>query len=162
MLITIDRLRVLLLARVALLSSRSPQKRKKNTAKDKSGYRRWRTSARTKDYDQRYEETMIPERAAAVLAAFKAADDVDLPGKGEFYCVTCARHFIDQDNLDRHRASAQHRKYVRRMERERPHYQRDAEAAAGIGPIDNGPRRASAAAAAAASTEPAALLVSAV
>ena len=36
--------------------------------------------------------------------------DEDLPGGGQFYCLTCARHFINQDHLDSHISSRAHKR----------------------------------------------------
>ena len=46
--------------------------------------------------------------------------DLDLPGQGQFYCVACARHFKDEENLGKHRRTKQHKRQLKRLQEE-PH-----------------------------------------
>ena len=41
----------------------------------------------------------------------------ELPGGGHFYCVVCARYFIDQRNLDEHMKTKAHRRRVKTLEK---------------------------------------------
>ena len=66
--------------------------------------------------------------------------DEDVPGEGKFYCVACSRYFVDAANLERHESTKPHRKRVKQIMGDRPHNQGDAEAAAGMGKPDNGPK----------------------
>lgn len=54
-----------------------------------------------------YEDVNIPEKRAKLE---NQEVDVDLPGEGQFYCIPCARHFIDQPNLDSHKKTKIHRR----------------------------------------------------
>ncbi|VDM62598.1 unnamed protein product [Angiostrongylus costaricensis] len=54
-----------------------------------------------KDIDQIHEE-MKPNKAAKLL---NQEVDLDLPGDGQFYCIECARYFIDEKTRRGHQKS---------------------------------------------------------
>jgi bud site selection protein 20 len=56
--------------------------------------------------------------------------DEDLPGAGQNYCVSCARHFITVADLKSHERSRPHKKRLKEA-LEDPHTQEGAEAAVG-------------------------------
>ncbi|KJE95932.1 hypothetical protein CAOG_06321 [Capsaspora owczarzaki ATCC 30864] len=56
---------------------------------------------------------------------------MDLPGLGQFYCVACARYFIDELSLNVHFKSKVHRRRLKEL-KEPAYTQEDAEAAAGM------------------------------
>lgn len=58
--------------------------------------------------------------------------DPDLPGDGQFYCIPCARYFIDQSTFTEHKKTKNHKKRMRLL-KETPYTQAEAEAAAGMG-----------------------------
>jgi len=58
--------------------------------------------------------------------------DPDLPGSGQFYCVTCSRHFITQDMKERHERSKWHKKRLKDT-KAKQYTQDEADAAAGFG-----------------------------
>ena len=64
----------------------------------------------------------------------------DTPGGGRHYCVPCSRHFVSALALSKHGQGKPHKRRVKALQGTRPHGQRDAEAAAGVGEPDNGPR----------------------
>ncbi|KNC47699.1 zinc finger protein 593 [Thecamonas trahens ATCC 50062] len=66
------------------------------------------------------------------------AVDYDLPGKGQFYCVSCAKHFLDLGNLEQHRRGKPHKRQLKRLRKEKPYTQAEADAAGGMGAVDNG------------------------
>eukprot|EP00793_Prasinoderma_coloniale_P000587 PRCOL_00003735-RA len=66
--------------------------------------------------------------------------DDDLPGQGRFYCAVTARHFETAAALESHKRTKKYKKRLRELNGERPHDQYDAMEAAGMGPVDNGPR----------------------
>ena len=68
----------------------------------------------------------------------RAARDEDLPGGGQFYCVPCSRYFVDAGALAGHERTKPHKRRVKELHGARPHSQRDADAAAGMGRPDNG------------------------
>lgn len=58
--------------------------------------------------------------------------DMDLPGAGRYYCIQCARYFVEEKALKDHMRSRVHRKKVK-MLREVPYTTEEAERAAGMG-----------------------------
>lgn len=42
--------------------------------------------------------------------AMKFEPDEDLPGMGQHYCITCARHFMNETILQQHRNTKDHRR----------------------------------------------------
>ena len=80
--------------------------------------------------------------------------DEDLPGMGQYYCETVedcllalrcragvetGRWFINKQALDQHKKSRFYKMRVKELKGAKPHCQRDAEAAVGLG-VDNGPK----------------------
>eukprot|EP00301_Raphidiophrys_heterophryoidea_P013400 c20805_g1_i1.p2 GENE.c20805_g1_i1~~c20805_g1_i1.p2 ORF type:complete len:119 (+),score=28.62 c20805_g1_i1:53-409(+) len=63
----------------------------------------------------------------------------DLPGLGQFYCITCSRYFVDSDTLAKHSTSKFHKKRLRQL-KEVPYSHAEAMRAGGSGGIDNGPK----------------------
>ncbi|ORZ18114.1 hypothetical protein BCR42DRAFT_413180 [Absidia repens] len=97
--------------------------------------RKYRTRNYTRDLDQIHHDVK-PENAIK-LKSQKV--DTDLPGLGQFYCVECARHFINQGALDIHNRGKLHKRRVKKLQDE-PYTQEEADAAAGLGKTDNGKR----------------------
>ena len=63
----------------------------------------------------------------------------DLPGGGQFYCMFTGRHFESAEALARHQKTKQFKRDRKRvLNGPAPHEQHDADAAAGMGPPDNG------------------------
>ena len=62
----------------------------------------------------------------------------DTPGGGRHYCVPCSRHFLSALSLSKHAQGKPHKRRVKSLQGARPHRQRDADAAAGVGKPDNG------------------------
>lgn len=54
-----------------------------------------------KDLDEILED-LKPEKITKVM---NQEVDIDLPGDGQFYCVECSRHFINDVILKRHKAT---------------------------------------------------------
>lgn len=80
----------------------------------------------------------------------KAELDEDVPGFGRHYCLSCSRYFQTVTALADHQKTRPHKRKLKMLlTSARPHAQRDADAAAGMGAPDNGPRLRSATAAAA-------------
>eukprot|EP00052_Salpingoeca_macrocollata_P000911 m.22959 g.22959 ORF g.22959 m.22959 type:complete len:158 (+) comp10964_c1_seq2:647-1120(+) len=97
----------------------------KNHLKTKKTFR---TKRRTKDVDQVHED--LQAENVKELIHFKA--DGDLPGLGQFYCIHCARHFVDDVALQGHLKSSIHKRRVRQLKDE-PYTQAEADAAGGLG-----------------------------
>ncbi|CAG9461370.1 unnamed protein product [Pedinophyceae sp. YPF-701] len=70
----------------------------------------------------------------------RAEHDDDTPGGGQHYCVPCARYFATGLALAEHERGKPHKRRVKELDGMRPHSQEDAERAAGMGSVDNGPR----------------------
>ncbi|XP_064490244.1 zinc finger protein 593-like [Ornithodoros turicata] len=87
-----------------------------------------KTKRRTKDLDQVHDD-MKPENADKLL---NQDVDYDLPGAAQYYCLHCARYFIDNNSLNDHMKSKNHKRRLRALE-EDPYTQEEAEAAAGMG-----------------------------
>ncbi|KAL6070973.1 Bud site selection [Balamuthia mandrillaris] len=103
--------------------------RPKRTHKDdKSHRKRWSTKKRAKDVDQIYEE-MKKGRVVQVL-------DLDLPGKGQFYCPHCHRYFIGEEAMKTHFKTKLHKKRLKELQ-EKPYL---GPAEEGIEKVDNGPK----------------------
>lgn len=71
--------------------------------------------------------------------------DEDLPGEGKHFCITCSKYFINNAGLLSHQKSKPHKRRMallldHKKAGTKPHDKADAEAAGGIGPVDNGPR----------------------
>ncbi|GAX83444.1 hypothetical protein CEUSTIGMA_g10869.t1 [Chlamydomonas eustigma] len=71
--------------------------------------------------------------------------DEDVPGYGKFYCIACSRYFQSATAQADHDATKPHKRRVKMlMTTARPHNQRDADTAGGLGTADNGPKLRSA------------------
>ncbi|VDM14571.1 unnamed protein product [Wuchereria bancrofti] len=70
---------------------------KKHTTSNKTRKRKG------KDMDQIIEEIRSEKRRCFTVRQINF--DLDLPGDGQFYCVECDRHFIDEKSLRSHRSS---------------------------------------------------------
>ncbi|EDV18592.1 uncharacterized protein TRIADDRAFT_34957 [Trichoplax adhaerens] len=64
-----------------------------------------RTRHKTKDIDQIHQD-LRNENARKLL---QQSPDMDLPGLAQFYCLECARYFIDQKALTDHKKQKVHR-----------------------------------------------------
>ncbi|KAE9421247.1 hypothetical protein Angca_004855, partial [Angiostrongylus cantonensis] len=85
-----------------------------------------------KDIDQIHED-MKPNKAAKLL---NQEIDMDLPGDGQFYCVECARYFIDEKTKKGHQKSKLHKNRLRTL-KEVPYTIKESEAAAGHGHFEH-------------------------
>jgi len=94
-----------------------------------------RTRKRTKDLDQIHED-MKPENGKKLV--FTEIDN-DLPGGGQFYCIHCAKHCIDDKALMDHLKSKIHKRRLRLL-KEKPYTQEEAEMAAGMGSYTISPK----------------------
>jgi len=57
--------------------------------------------------------------------------DEDKPGLGQWYCVECARWFINQDTLSKHKVTKVHRRRLKQLDAG-IYTQKDAEEAIGL------------------------------
>lgn len=97
------------------------------TKKNNKRQRRKRTDARA--VDQIHEDLADPLKAEALRTDQPV--DFDLPGMGQYYCVECARYFIDGSVLIKHAKTKLHKNRLKEL-KEKPYSQAEAEAAAGL------------------------------
>ena len=88
-----------------------PQRRKGSTAKDKAIHRIRKAKHFTKLNDQVYED-LQPQNIEKFLTQPK---NEDLPGLGQFYCVHCAKYFVNNRSLVEHKKSKDHKKMVKTL-----------------------------------------------
>jgi len=103
-------------------------KRKKYHVGDTHLKKGWRTKRRTKDLDQ-IDKDLQPENADKLL---KQDVDYEKPGLAQFYCVHCAKHFIDGSAFNDHIKSKPHKRRMKALETE-PYTIEESERAAGMG-----------------------------
>ncbi|XP_063233363.1 zinc finger protein 593 [Bacillus rossius redtenbacheri] len=103
-------------------------KRKKYHLNDKHLKKRWRTKRRKKDLDE-IDEDLKEENAEKLL---KQEVDFDKPGSAQFYCLHCARYFIDNQALTDHFRTKVHKRRLKALELE-PYTVEESERAAGKG-----------------------------
>ncbi|NXS35739.1 ZN593 protein, partial [Pomatostomus ruficeps] len=90
--------------------------------------RQLKTKRRRRDLDEIHAD-LKPENAARLL---RQEIDPDLPGCAQFYCLHCARYFVDLNSMKEHFRSKVHKKRLKQL-REAPYTQEEAERAAGMG-----------------------------
>lgn len=105
-----------------------PQRSKRTHKNIKDFKKKCRTRKKTKDIDQIHDD-MKPNKIDSYLHQII---DPDLPGEGQFYCVTCARYFINDKCFADHKKTKNHKKRLRLL-KEVPYSHAEAEAAAGMG-----------------------------
>ena len=103
-------------------------KRKKYHYGDTHLARRYRTRNRTKDLDQ-IDNDLTEKNAEKLL---NQEIDSDKPGKAQFYCLHCARYFINDQALNEHFRTKVHKRRMKALELE-PYSIEESERAAGLG-----------------------------
>eukprot|EP00727_Mastigamoeba_balamuthi_P010356 m51a1_g5943 putative zinc finger (143) ;mRNA; f:121291-121820 len=104
----------------------SSQRRKKthHAHKGNVGTRKeFATKHRTRDFDQVHEDFNTESKREALE---NQPVDPDLPGSAQFYCVPCARYFINAETLKKHTLSGPHKAMMRRLQKDRPWTTEDA------------------------------------
>lgn len=99
-----------------------PQARKKGRNKDKAHRRIVKAKNLRRFQDQIYED-LQPEKTAKLL---NQPIDEDLPGLGQFYCVSCAKHFVNRHSLTTHTKTKDHKKQLKIL-KEKPYDLKEAE-----------------------------------
>nr|XP_022289199.1 zinc finger protein 593-like [Crassostrea virginica]XP_022289200.1 zinc finger protein 593-like [Crassostrea virginica]XP_022289643.1 zinc finger protein 593-like [Crassostrea virginica] len=102
--------------------------RKKQHKGDKPLKEKYRTKRKTKDLDEIHDD-MKPEKSQKLL---KQDVDFDKPGAGQFYCLHCAKYFINETSLKTHFKSKPHKRRLKALSTE-PYTVEEAERAAGMG-----------------------------
>ncbi|KAF2883921.1 hypothetical protein ILUMI_22261 [Ignelater luminosus] len=103
-------------------------KRRKYHYGDTHLKKKWRTKRRTKDLDQ-IDEDLQPQNADKLL---NQAPDLDKPGGAQFYCIHCARYFVNDQALQDHFRTKVHKRRLKALELE-PYTIEESERAAGQG-----------------------------
>lgn len=103
-------------------------KRKKYSAGDTNLKKKYKTKRRVKDLDQ-IDEDLKPENAPQLL---DQEIDFDKPGNAQFYCIHCARYFINSQALQEHFTTKIHKRRVKALQEE-PYSIEESERAAGHG-----------------------------
>lgn len=103
-------------------------KRKKYHFGDTHLKKGWRTKRRTKDLDE-IDTDLKPDNSEKLL---KPEVDYEKPGLGQFYCVHCAKHFIDGQAFQCHIKSKVHKRRLHALKTE-PYSIEESERAAGMG-----------------------------
>ncbi|XP_057331259.1 zinc finger protein 593 [Microplitis mediator] len=104
-----------------------PYKRKK-TVQNNGMKKGLKTKRKNKDLDQ-IDDDLQPENAKKLL---NQDIDFDKPGSGQFYCVECSRHFIDEEARNKHRRTKVHKRRLKALEIS-PYTIEESERAAGHG-----------------------------
>lgn len=104
-----------------------------------------RTKFENRHIDQVWEDIRKPpqevhnDTTGPLGTTAKAELDEDLPGLGKNYCIPCSRYFQTAIALADHEDTKVHKRRVKLLiNSERPHNQKDADAAGGMGAPDNG------------------------
>jgi len=105
-----------------------PYKRKKYHFGDTHLKKQWRTKRRTKDLDQ-IDSDLAPDNKEKLL---KQDLDYEKPGLAQFYCVHCAKHFIDDKAFKDHVRGKPHKRRLNALRTE-PYTIEESQRAAGIG-----------------------------
>ncbi|KAH8670472.1 zinc finger protein [Ilyonectria robusta] len=92
-----------------------------------------KTRRKTRDVDQIKSDLLSPKH----LSQWKDTKAIeDLPDLGRNYCIECAKWFDTEPTLVAHRRGKPHKRRLKQLA-EVPYTQKEAEAAAGLGPYVN-------------------------
>ncbi|KAH8308578.1 hypothetical protein KR018_011942, partial [Drosophila ironensis] len=112
------------------------QKRKKMHYGDTHLQRRWRVRNRRRDLDQIDDDMRTRSREL-----INQNVDLDKPGFAQFYCVHCAKYFIDDTAMQAHFRTKVHKRRLKALETE-PYSIEESERAAGKGSFQKPKKRA--------------------
>jgi len=94
-----------------------------------------KTKRRTRDLDQIYDEIQ-PDKVQKTHKDMTTWNE-DKPGLGQFYCIPCARYFINSQTIEDHTKTKPHKKRLKSL-KDKPWTPEDA-----LGKeIDNGKKKA--------------------
>jgi len=105
-----------------------PYKRRKYHQGITTEKKKYRTKRRQRDIDQIFEDLEPAKRQKLESQPL----DLDKPGGGQFYCVHCAKHFIDEHSLQEHIRGKVHKRRVKDLQI-KPYSIEESERAAGLG-----------------------------
>ncbi|XP_055710257.1 zinc finger protein 593 homolog [Phlebotomus papatasi] len=112
-----------------------PQRRHKMHSGDTHLRRRWRTRSRKKDLDEIDED--LTKKSEELL---NQEVDLEKPGFAQFYCIHCAKYFIDDNALQSHFKTKVHKRRLKALETE-PYSVEESERAAGHGSFKEAKKR---------------------
>ncbi|XP_066590896.1 zinc finger protein 593 homolog [Prorops nasuta] len=87
-------------------------KRKKYHRGDTHLKKGWRTKRRVKDLDE-IDEDLKEENLNGLI---NQEVDLDKPGAAQYYCIHCARYFINETALDAHFTTKVHKRRLKALE----------------------------------------------
>ncbi|ALC49510.1 CG3224 [Drosophila busckii] len=111
------------------------QKRKKMHYGDTHLQRRWRVRNRRRDLDQIDDD--LRTRSGELI---NQNVDLEKPGFAQFYCVHCAKYFIDDTAMQAHFRTKVHKRRLKALETE-PYSIEESERAAGRGSFQKPKKR---------------------
>eukprot|EP00899_Mesostigma_viride_P003284 jgi/Mesvir1/12957/Mv05970-RA.1 len=118
---------------------KTPNHKSKGTKGSKGLHKKnKRATFLSRGIDQVYDDLKQEEQAPGSTTVKLGLGDEDRTGLGRFYCVACSRDFQSAKILEEHEKTKPHKKKLKSILKEKPHSQRDAEMAAGMGKPDNG------------------------
>lgn len=100
---------------------------RKRMTKNKQYRKSHDTKRRARDIDQVQDDIKKVEDTGKNMT-FEL--DEDLPGMGQFYCLQCARHFVDELTLRQHEQTKIHKRRLKDVAQEQ-YTHKEAELAAG-------------------------------
>jgi len=99
------------------------QRRKGNVAKNKHLHKKKRTRNFSRDVDQIYEDVNVPGKKEQLL---NQPINEDLPGLAQYYCLSCARYFVNEKALQNHLTTKVHKKNLKKLQ-EKPYSIKESE-----------------------------------
>lgn len=100
---------------------------RRRCSKNKEFKKHHDTKRRRRDIDQ-IQDDLIHEKETSKPLAFEIDDD--LAGLGQFYCTVCARHFSNDDTLEVHKKTKDHKRRLKDVA-QKQYSQKEAEWASG-------------------------------
>lgn len=89
--------------------------------------KRYKTKRRTRDLDLIFNDLSSPE---SIQRLKQQAEDENLPGLGQYYCIHCAKYFLDNNALKGHLRGKVHKRRVKELS-VNPYTNLESEAATG-------------------------------
>ena len=100
-----------------------PQRRRKRTNKNKHLHKaHFKSRNQPKDFDQLHAD-IKPTNAGKFM---NPDIDEDLPGFGQYYCISCGRHFISKNAIVAHNKTKFHKRMLKKLKTEKPYTDKDA------------------------------------
>ena len=99
-----------------------PQRRNGNLAKNKVFHKSRKTKHYRKDIDQIYDDN----KAENIEKYMNQPINEQLPGFGQFYCISCSRYFVNKSAIEAHFKTKDHKKQIKTL-KETPYTIKEAE-----------------------------------